>query len=232
MRVQTKDGRFAGRETAIYRYCQRTGGTPQDYYKWATLCGQTGYRNNINKKVCRRFKVASVEKLKYRDVLEVPEDLELGELNDFILHNCQNPIEMAACYLEIRNTYKDYEDKNDFMQANLSPFPKASFLRWSDKNLIGQVSPSWFDAKGIALDVQAEILSGAYFSDFSIQEIVDFVLEHRKGKYVNAQKLLIAEYRKRVEELCGVAVKEHYIEYLAGLVDNGKLIMDNEELPF
>jgi hypothetical protein len=232
MRVKTRNGRFASRETAIYKFCHRTGKTPEEYYTWARQCGLKGSNNRFDRVLAEKLELEDIAELWHFSPMQVPDGLNLQDLSGYIYQHCTNPAEMAACYLELRDCFREYSDKNDFIQANLSGFPRASFLRWSDKNLMPQVSRAWFDDKGLALDVQAEILTGAYFSEISIQDIVDFVLEYKKGKYINEKQVLIARYRDRVAELCGFKVTEQYIEHLAEVVTKTPELKPAEEYVF
>lgn len=220
MRVKTKNGKFASKDSAIFRFCNRTGLGASEYYKWASECGERASHNFKDKKLCEKYGLESIEQLMNYKPMFFNDDLALSaeELSGFILDNCQNPAEMAAAYLEVAAQWKDYEDKNDFIEANLSKFPKASFERWSDKNLMGQVSGSWFDAKGIPLDVQAEALTEAFYVEISIQDIVEHITTHKRGKYVNTQKSLLKTYWNKTEELCGFKITLKYVEHLAGVL--------------
>ncbi|CAN1552716.1 hypothetical protein MCERE19_02235 [Spirosomataceae bacterium] len=220
MRVKTKNGKFASKDSAIFRFCQRTGLDASEYYRWASECGERASHNYKDRKLCEKHGLESIEQLVDYKSMFFNDDLALSaeELSGFILDNCQNPAEMAASYLEVAAEWKDYEDKNDFIEANLSKFPKASFERWSDKNLIGQVSGSWFDSKGIPLDVQAEALTEAFYIEISIQDIVDHITTCKRGKYVNTQKSLLKMYWNKTEELCGFKITMKYVEHLAGVL--------------
>lgn len=239
MRVKTKTGKFASKSSAIYKFCNRTGLTPEDYYKWATECGEKASNNFKDKKICEKFKLESIDQLSEYHVLDCSDIANENELHNFILDNCNNPADMAASYLEVKRQWQDYEDKNDFIQANLSKFPKKSFERWSDINLISQVSPSWFDSKGIALDVQAEALTEAFYIEITIQDIVDHILNFKKGKYQNPQHQLIEKYKIKLDEVCGFEVTEKYAERLKSIIEKPIVyneaipeVIENQDLPF
>ena len=236
MRVKTKNGKFASKESAIFKFVKRTGKTAEDYYTWAKECGEKASFNYKNRKICDKFGLESITELAYYKSLDCSDIINENELHEFILERCENVAEMAASYLEIVSHWKDYEDKNDFIQANLSKFPKKSFERWSDINLISQVSPSWFDSKGIALDVQAEALSEAFYLKITIQDLVDHVLNFKKGKYVNPQHILIGRYLAKLEAMCGFAITEKYAIHLTSIIDTTeeKVLVESEvdDLPF
>jgi hypothetical protein len=194
------------------------GKTENDYWAWSKLCGLKASTSFKDKTLCEKLGLEKIEDLFTYKTLNCEGFEKLDELNDYILEHCENPADLAASYLELMASYKDYEDKNDFIQANLSKFPKASFLRWSDKNLPAQVLPSWFDSKGLALDVQAEVLTESFYIEVSIQDILECVLNHKKGKYVNPQKQLIEKFRAKIEDICGGVVPDFYIERLAEIV--------------
>lgn len=214
------------------------GKTENDYWAWSKLCGLKASTSYKDKTLCEKLGLESIESLTTYKMLNCEGFEKLDELNDYILEHCENPADLAASYLELMATYKDYEDKNDFIQANLSKFPKASFERWSDKNLMAQVSPSWFDAKGLALDVQAEVLTESFYIEVSIQDILDYVLNHKKGKYVNPQKQLIEKFRAKIEVICGFKLTENYIQHLAEIVtaidEEKEQVLENvsDDLPF
>ncbi|HLO43925.1 MAG TPA: hypothetical protein VK175_06295 [Leadbetterella sp.] len=227
MRVKKKNGKFASKASAIFRFCNRTGLDEAAYYKWASECGDKASINAKDRKLCEKYGLESIAELVDYKPMYFDDDMTLSaeELSGFVLDNCQNPAEMAAAYLEVARQWKDYEDKNDFIEANLSKFPKASFERWSDKNLIGQVSGSWFDSKGIPLDVQAEAMTEAFYVEISIQDIVEHITTYKRGKYVNTQKTLVRMYWDKTEELCGFKVNEKYMEHLAGV-----LVVESENI--
>ncbi len=219
MRVKTKNGKFASKDSAIFKFVQRTGKTPEEYYTWASECGEKASFNYKNRKICAKFGLESINDMVNYKSLDCSDIQNENELHEFILERCENVSELAASYIEVKQQWRDYEDKNDFIQANLSKFPKASFERWSDINLISQVSPSWFDSKGIPLDVQAEALSEAFYVEISIQDLVDHVLNFKKGKYVNPQHILIGRYLAKLEEMCGFSISEKYALHLTNIVD-------------
>lgn len=218
MRVKTRQGKFASKDSAIFKFVKRTGKTADEYYEWASECGKKGSLNNKNRKICDKFGLDNIQELVSYKTLDCSDFINENELHDYILEHCENPSEMAASYLEVKQQWQDYEDKNDFIQANLSRFPKASFERWSDINLIAQVSPSWFDSKGLALDVQAEALSEAFYVEITIQDLIDHILNYKKGKYVNDKHILIGKYLAKLEDLCGFSINHNYATHLANLI--------------
>jgi hypothetical protein len=239
MRVKTKSGKFAKRESALWRFVNRTGLDAAAYEEWARGCGERASFSYKDRMICERFGLGGMEELRDYKKMELKDGVyEFGELSDLILDVCENVAELAASYLVVLENWRNYEDKHDFIEANLSGFSKESFRRWSDVNLMGQVSGSWFNSKGLGIDVQAEALSGCYFSEITIEDIVEHVTTYKKGKYMNERRRLIKDYENRLNELCGFNVSEKYAMRLANVINGqGDVaecvgVVEGEQVPF
>lgn len=238
MRVKTKTGKFAPKTSSLYKFVNRTGLNAEAYYKWASECGVRASNQYKDRKICEKYGIESIDELLVINNLDCSQFSNIDELNDYILNNSNNPLELAAAYLEIKKQFGEYQDKYDFIQANLSVFPKASFERWSDKNRISEVSPSWFNKNGIPLDVQAENLTEVYMTEISINDLVDFVLSYKKNKYVNPKVELIKAYWNKLEQICGFTMTDKYVEHLNDVLlseENAEQVEEsivNDDLPF
>lgn len=190
------------------------GKTEQEYYAWSRLCGIKASHSYKDSLLRERFDVQSVSEFGTWPPIDELNLQSLEELNHYILFECRNPADLAMCYLELLRTQPDDHTLEGFLNDNLRPFPRKSFLRFGDKNWLPDVSPGWFKADGIPIDVQAMELSEGFGHEISPDDIVTFVTTFRKGAYRPAHEQMIRAYEDTWYELCGFRLTEKYAEHL------------------
>lgn len=212
------------------------GKTESDFYAWASQCGEKASNSYKDKMLCKKLGIEAIDELKTYKPLDCSDILDWNDINTYILQECENPAELAASYLEVLSINAVDDTKEGFINANLSHFPKSSFLRFGDKNKLTDVSPSWFKASGIPLDSQAESLSISFGREISVEDIIEFLYAYRIGKYQPPHKQLMNRYEERLEQLCGFEVKGRYLKRLANIiraeVELTESVTENDEVPF
>lgn len=211
------------------------GKTEEEYYAWSKLCGLKASHSYKDSLLCERFDVQTVSEFGTWQPIDDLGLQSLEELNHYILFECRNPADLALCYLELLRSQPDDHSIDGFLNANLRPFPKKSFLRFGDKNWLSDVSPSWFKADGLPIDVQAMELSEGFGREISPDDIITFVTTYRKGAYRPAHEQMIRAYEDTWSDLCGFRLTEKYAEHLGkvtGLLVDQPQAEELEELPF
>jgi hypothetical protein len=231
MRVQLKNGKFAPKDSSIYRFVNRTGKSVDEYYAWAKECGQRASHNYKDKQLCQKLGLADISEIKGYAPLD-DSNFNFSDLDNFLLAELENPAELASSFLmAISNA--DIDDSIDgHIDAHLIPTTKESFQRWSDKNLLNQVSGTWFLKKGTPLDVQAQEMSENFGREITEQDIVDYLTTYKKGKYKSYNQLRMERYEERMEQLIGFKVSEKYAQHLDGIIRGEIEVMADETAPF
>ena len=206
----------------LSQFIDRTNGTEQDYQKWATLCGVKASHSYKDRQLGEKFMVNSLSEFTTWEALNLEGCNSWKKVHNKILEECENPADLAACYLELIGDVKADYSKSGFLNNNLSPFPRTSFIDFGDKHWIIDVSPAWFDANGISLDVQAQELTGMFGKEVSTDDIICFVKDYRKGKYKSAYEIYLKRYEDRWLDWCGFKLTKKYAEHLRDILE-GKL---------
>ncbi|UBM58240.1 hypothetical protein LAG90_15660 [Marinilongibacter aquaticus] len=228
MQVRLKNGKFAAKHSAVYRYVNRTGKTLDDYYKWASECGKRASFNRKNRLICEKFGIDSMTEIALYKTLEIPDGLSLSDLNAFILNESENPCDIAACYLEILELKDD--SIPGFLNSNLGPVTRESFERWGDKNRLKDISPSWIKNNGRPIDTQAAELSEIYGREIIEEDIIQYLYTYKKGRYKSDISLLLEQYEVKFERLCGFRISKDYAEELASYLSSDLELDVNEEV--
>lgn len=220
----------------LTQFIDRTKGTEQEYKKWATECGIKASHSRNDRKLGEKFMVNSLAEFKTWEALDLEGCTSWKKVHNKILDECKNPADLAACYLELLNDTKADYSKAGFLNDNLSPFPRTSFIQFGDKNWISDVSSAWFQNDGVSLDVQAQELSGMFGKEISIDDIICFVRDFRKGKYKSAYQIYLERYEERWLELVGFKISKKYAEHLTDILDGVKEAVDlvtvSQDVPF
>ena len=220
----------------LSQFIDRTNGTEQDYKKWATECGIKASHSFKDRQLGEKFMVNSLAEFKTWEALDLEGCTSWKKVHNKILDECENPADLAACYLELLNDAKSDYSKAGFLNENLSPFPRTSFIQFGDKNWISDVSSAWFQADGVSLDVQAQELSGMFGKEILIDDIICFVRDFRKGKYKSAYQIYLKRYEERWAEWCGFRITKKYAEHLTeildGVIEAVDLVTVTEDVPF
>ena len=156
-----------------------------------------------------------VSELGQWEPLEMPDTRSWKKLNAHILEHCQNPAELAMCYFQVVAYDPKDGSRAGYLNENLKPFPRTSFIQFGDKNWISDVSAGWFDREGQSLDVQAMELSEGFGKEISIDDIIGFVRDYRKGGYRTPHQVLVKKYEDKWMELTGFRMTEKYLIHLA-----------------
>jgi hypothetical protein len=203
----------------LSQFIDRTNGTEQDYQKWATECGIKASHSYKDRQLCEKFEVSAVAEFASWKPMNLEGCKTWKKVHDRILEECENPADLAACYLELIGDVKADYSKAGFLNENLSPFPRMSFINFGDKNWISDVSAAWFAANGVALDVQAMELSGMFGKEISVDDIIGFVRDFRKGKYKSAYEVYLKRYEERWLDWCGFRLTRKYAEHLRSILE-------------
>jgi hypothetical protein len=172
------------------RFLQKNEGlTQNDYQTWATEVGRKNHINKCDKKVSAKF----------------------GKPTDEL-------IQVSMNYLEALSAEKIDLSIEGIIASNLSPFPKANFEKWGDKNFLKDVSSGYFDNAGLPLDIQAnemiEMYSLLLDEQEVIQEIINFVSTYRKGTYITQYKQKLQSAIDDFYTLTGFEPKDYYCQHL------------------
>jgi hypothetical protein len=213
----------------LTQFIDRTNGTEQDYKKWATECGIKASHSYKDRQLKEKFMVESLAEFSTWEALDLEGCNSWKKIHNKILEECENPADLAACYLELLNDVKADYSKAGFLNDNLSPFPRTSFIQFGDKHWISDVSAAWFSAEGVALDVQAMELSGMFGKEISIDDIICFVRDYRKGKYKSAYQIYLQRYEERWMDWCGFRLTKKYAEHLTKVLDESIEVVENEK---
>ena len=219
----------------LSQFIDRTNGTEADYQKWATECGIKASHSYKDRQLGDKFMVNSLAEFSTWEALNLEGCTSWKKVHNKILEECENPADLAACYLELIADVKADYSKAGFLNNNLSPFPRTSFINFGDKNWVTDVSAAWFDTNGVALDVQAMELSGMFGKEISIDDIIGFVRDFRKGKYRSAYEIYLKRYEERWMDWCGFKLTRKYAEHLRDILE-GKVEkvedLTTEAVPF
>lgn len=224
MRVKQKNGKFASKKSALYRFVNRTGKSVEEYYEWAKECGKRASFAYKDRLVCECMSVDSLSNIAPLEIGEGQQIMSVDELSDYILNHSENPADIAASWLEIT----DQEDTSidGFLDQNLRPTMRESFERWGDKNNLIAVSPSWFSRVGVALDVQAMQLSDEYGKDITEADIVSYLVTYRKNQYKSTWTQLAEKYEQRFESLFGFRIDQDYAKHLKEAIYAADYVLD------
>lgn len=212
------------------------GKTEAEFYAWASQCGEKASNSYKDKLICQKIGIEAIDELQTYKPLDCSGMTDWNDINTYILKECENPAELAASLLELQSITAVDDSKNGFINANLSHFPKSSFLRFGDKNKLPDVSGAWFKSTGIPLDSQAESLSVSFAKEISTEDIIEFLYAYRIGKYQPPYKQLLSRYEERLEQLCGFEVKARYLKRLASIVradiESSEELAEEVKVPF
>ncbi|MEA5257184.1 hypothetical protein VB264_05255 [Arcicella aquatica] len=195
------------------RYIQVTGKSEADYNAWATQIGRQMHINTLDKLICAKMNIYSISHLSYLST-EINEYMTPDLVDVYLFENSINPLEIGKMWKDAKLDAMAWMDKNSVIDEFLIPFPKADFERWGDKNVLGDVSKSWFSKSGLNLDTQVQEMNTVTGLGIEIEDVIEFVKTYRRNSYVSppAQKVKALEERWRA--LTSFAVKDYYIDHL------------------
>lgn len=113
-------------------------------------------------------------------------------------------------------TALDYDlDSQTIMYHELRPTTLQSFLRWSDKNhLTPSIKRNYIRDNGIPLDVQQEQIGWDYGDKTTIQDFVDFILDHPFGSETFDKAVKVQEIREHIKSFTGFVATHKFIDKL------------------
>jgi hypothetical protein len=129
----------------------------------------------------------------------------------------EDPREIAGRYLALLDAAKPEGLLSYILSVTLTRFPKASFIRFGDKNRVKEVNGRWFNDKGIAIDVQAEVIAEVNSLVVLPQDIVEHVMKHRPGQFTNPYKEEIAGLVNLFYGVYGVRLTPAYAKWLCSI---------------
>ena len=208
----------AKKKTSMERFIERTGLTEADYYAWATECGNKASHSHKDSSLASKLGI-EIEKLAdYKRLVYLPDNLGTLELAEYYFQNAENPGDLALAYFSLKDFTGEDHTKEGFIAFNIRATTKESFKRFGDANNFSSVSPSYFSKEGTPLDIQSEVLSETAGYEITIQDLVDFMMTYKWGKYKSRWVVLQESIQGKIEEICGFQVKEKYMKRLSELV--------------
>ncbi|WP_019986299.1 hypothetical protein [Rudanella lutea] len=196
------------------------GATEEDYNRFASQVGQRIDNSHKHQQLLRFA-------MQFIPVTIIPAFIEPHEAGDLVRTSSQNPMELATIYLELLAEERNDFSKEGAINEHLRPFPKENFERWGDKNWLTDVAKSWFHAEGTPLDVQAMEISDYYNGEVTENDLIEFVIQWKPGKYRTVHRRQLDDLEKRWLELFGFKLSKRYAEALVGLIEQAQ----EEETP-
>ncbi len=216
------------------------GKTEVEYREWSRWCGIKASHSYKDRLLCEQLGIDGVAELGQWAPVPLETDITLQQLVDSLLTECENPADLALCYLELlrvqpgRGTANDHT-RDGFLCEHLGPFPKESFLRWGDRNWLPDVSRGWFRADGLPIDVQCLELSEGFGREITEDDVIAFVVAYRKGSYRPPHERLIRHFEDCWLERYGFRLTPKYAEHLGqktGLLAQEPQPHELEAVPF
>ncbi len=195
------------------RYIQVTGKSEADYNAWATQVGRQMHINTLDKLICAKMNIYSISHLSYLST-EINEYMTPDLVDVYLFENSINPLEIGKMWKDAKLDAMAWMDKNSVIDEFLKPFPKADFERWGDKNVLGDVSKSWFSKSGLNLDTQVQEMNTVTGLGIEIEDVIEFVKTYRRNTYVSPPAQKVKALEERWRELTSFAVKEYYIDHI------------------
>lgn len=208
----------AKKKSSMERFIERTGLTEADYYAWATECGNKASHSHKDSSLAKKLGI-QIEKLAdYKRLVYLPDNMGVFELAEYYLHHAENPGDLALAYFSLKDFTGEDHTKEGFIAFNIRATTKESFKRFGDSNNLSSVSASYFSKEGTPLDIQSEVMTDNSGFEITIQDLVDFMMAYKWGKYKTRWVILQESIQAKIEDICGFQVKEKYIKRLAELV--------------
>lgn len=208
----------AKKKSSMERFIERTGLSEADYYAWARECGNKASHSHKDSSLAKKLGI-EIEKLAdYKRLVYVPENMGTLELAEYYLQYAENPGDLALAYFSLKDFTGEDHTKEGFIAFNIRATTKESFKRFGDANNFSSVSPSYFSKEGTPLDIQSEVMTETAGYEITIQDLVDFMMSYKWGKYKSRWVILQESIQAKIEEICGFQVKEKYLSRLTDLV--------------
>ena len=99
--------------------------------------------NTLDKLICAKMNIYNISHLCYLTT-EINEYMTPDLVDAYLFENSINPLEIGKMWKDAKLDSLAWMDENIVIDEFLKPFPKADFERWGDKNVLGDVSKSWF----------------------------------------------------------------------------------------
>lgn len=206
------------------------GSTTEDYVDFARRTARKVVLNRCDYEICKANLIYSVSHLKYL-AHEIPFWIEEWELFDYHLTHITNAYQLAKLWKNLKEEAEWYDSKECLIDEYLSVFPKECFERFGDKNWLSDVHRSWFNDKGVKLDVQLQQMNGVDSFSVEMDDIIYFVRTYKPKSYLTPPVVQMKKLEKYWKELFGFSLKDYYAEHLVKM-NEFVLLTDNSEVPF
>lgn len=129
----------------------------------------------------------------------------------------KSPFDLAYEYLNLLAGADETGTVSYMISESLGKFPITDFYRFGDRNCVKDVSRSWFNEKGISLDVQSEILMDIYHRYFDTDMLIDHVMSHKPGQYAQPLEAELNHVMSEFFSNYNVKLTPSYANFLVGL---------------
>ena len=206
------------------------GSTEADYIEHAKRTAHKVTVNRLDTQICEKFKIYSISHLAIINKL-LPDSINQRDPLE-IIQSTENPYELAKMWIETKHEAESYQSKETVISEKLGGLKMECFERWGDKNRLSDVSKKWFDENAIPLDVQVESWSENTGYQITCEDVIEFIQEHKPGKYVNPMEVVLKEIESQFKEVCGFRIQKYYAEHLVKCCEYYPEPDDKEDLPF
>lgn len=202
---------------------------------YAELSKRTARKVTINRmdtEVCSKIGVYCVAHLAHLPGVELEENMSLFDFEDHIIKTTQNPYELAKLWLKNVASSYEVESVNDVIAEFISGIRKQDFERWGDTNNMANVK-TWLNQNVLPLDVMVEAVNSMERGpEIRIDDVIEFMIEHKPGKYLNQAGVRIKAIETAFKDLVGFGIKEYYAKHLVKCCEPMAYTVEEIEVPF
>lgn len=181
-----------------------------DYVEFSKRTAQKVTISRHDGFLCEKFNIYNVAHLAHIHNT-VPEEIDITNPEE-IVDSTINPYELAKMWKDVSTDAANYVDKWSIIAERFHGMKEADFERWGDKNW--NISKKWFFPDAISLDVKVEAMSEDVGMEIGIDDVIQFVKDHKPGEYKNPRKVLLERIESKFKEVVGFSIKPYYAEHL------------------
>lgn len=201
---------------------------------YAELSKRTARKVTINRmdtEICSKIGVYCVAHLVHLPVIQV-ETESLEEYENEVIQTSKNPYELAKLWLKYLPEAGGIMGVDDVIAEFVAGVRKQDFERWGDPNNSASVK-AWFNQNVLPLDVMVEAINGMERGpEITIENVIDFMMAHKPGKYLNYFDAKIKAIEDAFKSLCGFGIKEYYAKHLVKCCEPMAYTIEEIEVPF
>ena len=212
------------------RFLKVTGKSEKEYYEWATQVGRQMHINTLDKLICAKMNIYAISHLSYLST-EINEYMTAEQLEVYLFEHSENPLEIGKLWKDAQLDTLAWMDKSSVIDEFLKPFPKADFERWGDKNVLGDVSKSWFAKSGLNLDTQLQEMNSVSGLGIEMDDVIEFIKTYRRNSYVSPPAQKVKALEERWRELTSFGLKDYYIDHMIK-ANSFQPVIETNDVPF